>query len=105
MWRLIPSFAPVKSAHHAAADRGHIPQFAHPGGKCRLAKKIVGLLPPSGHRFVDVFAGRGNITWAVMQLCNYKCHWLNDLQTFDFFKVLKQNIIRYIVPESNRKLY
>lgn len=104
MWRLLP-FAPVLTVDFDASNRGHIPQFAYPGGKCRLARRIVSLFPAKGDRFVDAFAGRGNITWAVMQLCTYKKHWLNDLQRLNFFRALKQKIIPYIVPESNRQLY
>jgi hypothetical protein len=40
-----------------------------------------------------------------MQLCKYRRHWLNDLQTSNFFRVLKQGVIPYIIPEPSRKLY
>lgn len=61
------------------------PQFAYPGGKARHAKRIVSLFPPVGDRFVDVFAGRGNLTWAVMSLLNYRRYWINAVGTYPFF--------------------
>jgi hypothetical protein len=62
-----------------------IPHFAYPGGKARHAKRIISLFPPVGDRFVDVFAGRGNLTWAVMSLLNYRRYWVNALGTHHFF--------------------
>jgi site-specific DNA-adenine methylase len=70
---------------------GHprIPRFGYPGSKCNLAKRIVQMLPPEGQRFVDVFAGRGNVTFAVSQLLNYKTFWMNDHKSFPFFDALR----------------
>jgi site-specific DNA-adenine methylase len=61
-----------------------VPQFAYPGGKAKLAKHIVKILPPSGDRFVEVFAGRANVFFRVAQLLNYQRFWLNDFQTYHF---------------------
>jgi hypothetical protein len=68
-----------------------------------LAQGICTLFPPSGPRFVDVFAGRGNISWAAMTLLNYKRHWINALGTRDFFDGIKYGI--YAVPERDPKVY
>lgn len=46
-------------------------------------------MPQSGTRFVDVFSGRGAVTWHVMTLLDYKRYWINALGTYDFFKELR----------------
>ncbi len=69
------------------------PHFAYPGGKARHQKCIVSLFPPVGDRFVDVFAGRGNLTWAVMSMLNYRRYWINAVGTYHFF-----NEIRFLGP-------
>jgi len=57
-----------------------IPSFGYPGGKARLAKNIISMLPPVGNRYVEPFVGRGNVYFAVAQRLNYKRFWLNDSQ-------------------------
>jgi hypothetical protein len=81
-----------------------IPHFAYPGGKARHAKRIISLFPPVGDRFVDVFAGRGSITWAVMSLLNYRRYWINAMGTYDFFDGIGHSGI-YAVPPRDRKLF
>lgn len=78
------------------------PTFAYPGGKARLAPRIVSMLPTSGHRFVDVFAGRGNVTWAAMLALNYDHWWLNEAgDAFQFLVGLKHSD-RWAIPDHNR---
>jgi len=76
----------------------YIPSFAYPGSKHRLAKHLIPMLPPEGKRFVDVFAGRGNVTWRVMSLLRYEQFWLNDILTLPFLNGLKHSRI-YAIPE------
>ena len=48
--------------------------FPYPGSKGRLAPTILSFVPPAGRKFIDVFAGRGNITfraWATELLASY----------------------------------
>lgn len=79
--------------------------FAYPGGKARLARRICALLPQSGHRFVDPFGGRGNVTWAVMQLLNYEQFWLNDIERFPFYAALSQSWLLAIHPKRDGATY
>jgi site-specific DNA-adenine methylase len=44
-----------------------VPQFGYPGSKAKLAKQIIELLPPSGDRYFEVFAGRANLFFRVAQ--------------------------------------
>jgi site-specific DNA-adenine methylase len=81
-----------------------IPKFAYPGGKGRIARWICAHLPPSGSRFVDVFAGRGNVTWAAMMLLDYKSFWINDSQTIPFFNQMRISRL-YRVPELGRQSF
>lgn len=77
--------------------------FAYPGGKARLATKLCAQFPQSGSRFVDVFAGRGNLVFRAMQLLQYDRWWINDIQTADFFECLRTHLID--VPERSREEY
>jgi site-specific DNA-adenine methylase len=78
-----------------------IPTFSYPGAKARLARRICALLPSKGKRFVDPFSGRGNLVWAAMSLLDYQSYWINDIQTFSFFRQIKLSHI-YAVPERTR---
>lgn len=68
----------------AGTSASLIPTFAYPGGKARLGKHIVPMLPPKGERYVEVFAGRANLFFRVAQLLKYRSFWLNDTQTYSF---------------------
>jgi site-specific DNA-adenine methylase len=69
--------------------RKFVPTFGYDGSKANLAKFIVLLLPPSGKRFVEPFAGRGNVCWRVAQRLEYKRFWINDKTMDRFFKALR----------------
>ena len=83
-----------------------IPQFSYPGGKAKLAKRIVELLPPSGDRYVEPFAGRANLFFRVAQQLDYRRFWLNDMNTYPFLLSLysygaEEALGRGAVPERN----
>lgn len=82
-----------------------IPQFGYHGSKGRLAKQILAILPPSGGRFVEPFAGRGNVYFAVAQRLNYKQFWLNDMYTFRFLMALANLDMEWDVPERSPELF
>lgn len=65
--------------------------FAYRGGKRKIAYKIISLLPPSGGRIVEPFAGRASLSLAAMQLLDYPDYWLNDnkWETLNFLVMLK----------------
>jgi hypothetical protein len=70
-----------------------------------LARRIVSLFPETGDRFVEPFAGRANVYFAVTQFCHYKKSWLNDLRTYRFLEALHSG--NSVVPnrEINDQLY
>lgn len=74
-----------------------IPSFAYPGGKAKLRKRILAMLPPEGQRYVEPFAGRGNVFFAVATLLKYEEFWLNDIQTWPFLAGLRGSWL-YAVP-------
>ncbi len=84
-----PSPTPNRDPYDLTPGHRVIPTFGYPGGKTRLRKRICALLPPTGVRFIEPFAGRMAVTLAVSQLLNYKRFWLNDLQTYNFLLALK----------------
>jgi hypothetical protein len=79
--------------------------FAYPGGKAKLASTLCSQFPPSGSRFVDVFAGRGNLTFRAMQLLNYDSYWLNDIRTSRFFEALLTHGHLIDVPIGSKQDY
>ena len=81
-----------------------IPIFAYPGSKGRLAERLCSLMPQNNKRlrFVDVFAGRGNVAWAAMSLLPYSRYWLNDInpRIISFFRCLSTGAAsRVTVPD------
>lgn len=74
------------------------PAFAYPGGKARLANRIVGMLPVNAKRYVDVFAGRGNVFFAAASL-HYDEYWLNDPVTAKFFRSLMSWSKEILLPD------
>jgi len=67
-----------------------MPAIPFPGGKARLAKQIVSLLPRHGRTYVEPFCGRGNLYWAaVSHGLQYRQWWLNDLSTIPFFRAIQ----------------
>jgi len=65
--------------------------FAYYGGKARLSKSILPHIPIKGRKFIDLFGGRGNLSFAAMQSGKFTYdNWLiNDINTAPFFKFLK----------------
>jgi predicted O-methyltransferase YrrM len=63
-----------------------------------MAKFIVSLMPPTEPRFVDAFAGRGAISWAVMTLLKYRRHWINAVGTLGASQQRLMHIIEYVFP-------
>lgn len=62
------------------------PSFAYPGGKAKLAPLIVQAFHPSTTRLVDVFAGRGNVSWAAMYFRPEYKFWMNGKGTAEFLR-------------------
>ncbi|PYV65143.1 MAG: hypothetical protein DMG97_33055, partial [Acidobacteria bacterium] len=84
---------------------GRLPRIGYPGGKSGLAKPITRFMPPFGRRYVEPFAGRGNIFWAAATYLNYEEWWINDLQTAPFFEALWDIGNSIIVPPLTAEEY
>lgn len=78
-----------------------VPTFGYPGSKARLAKRIAAMLP-SGKRFVEPFAGRGNVYFYVAAHGMYPSYWLNDDKTAPFLFTMRIGHI-LSVPESGHE--
>jgi site-specific DNA-adenine methylase len=62
-------------------------------------------MPPSGERFVDVFAGRGNVAFAAMALLDYTDYWINDKRNERFFLAIHNSLDKRIpTPHMVRRL-
>jgi len=80
-----------------------MPAIAYPGGKARLAGKIVSFLPKRGRAYVEPFAGRGNLFWAAVERgLKFRRWWLNDIATAPFFNAIQDLGDRIKVPPSSR---
>jgi site-specific DNA-adenine methylase len=89
----------------AAKPKPRIPRFAYHGSKGKLAKHIIPLLPPSGKRFIEPFAGRGNVYFRVAQELDYEEFWLNDQYTFRFFQALQHSMddgVGWTLPDRSK---
>jgi len=88
------------------------PAFPYPGGKVNLAPLIVRAFHPSATRLVDVFTGRGNLTWAAMYYRpqQFNKFWMNGVGTAEFlrsfgqFYRLKEAFLNAIGEEEQKKL-
>lgn len=78
------------------------PAFAYPGGKARLANRICGMLDIRAKRYVDVFAGRGNVFFAAAAL-HYDEYWINDPVTAPFFRALMCWDKEILLPDDSTK--
>ncbi len=73
--------------------------FPFPGSKQRLAPDIVRFLPTRGSKFIDLFAGRGNITLYAMDHGYEYDEWiLNDIRKFTFLQAVKDYGDKLTVP-------
>jgi len=81
-------------------------QLPYPGGKGRLAPRIVSFLPRRGRTYLEPFAGRGNLFWeAVQQGLKFDRWWLNDLQTHTFLESIKSHGHNVEVPVRSRRVF
>ena len=81
-------------------------QLPYPGGKGRLAPRIVSFLPRRGRTYLEPFAGRANIFWeAVQQGLKFDRWWLNDLQTHTFLSAIRSHGDKVEVPVRSRRVF
>lgn len=65
-----------------------IPSFSYPGGKARLRSWILDYAPTFGNKYVEPFAGRGNVFFLARTRLNFKSWHLNDLYMKSWFLTL-----------------
>jgi site-specific DNA-adenine methylase len=81
-----------------------MPAIGYPGGKARLANKIISFLPKHGRTYVEPFAGRGNLFWAAAeQGLKFRRWWLNDLNTAPFLEAIRTHGHKIEVPPRSRR--
>lgn len=79
---------PRTQKHRPTTSETKVPTFAYPGGKAKLARNIAALLP-TGNRFVEPFAGRGNVFFHVAAHDMFRSYWLNDIRTAPFLSMMR----------------
>jgi site-specific DNA-adenine methylase len=84
-----------------------VPQFRYPGSKAKLARELVKLMPQSGRRYVECFAGLANVYFRAVQTLKYESFWLNDIRTAEWLKAVKRSGHNFRMDYSDdlRKLY
>jgi hypothetical protein len=82
------------------------PGFPWPGGKIRLAPKILEFVSKSGRKFIDVFGGRANITLrALHDGLQYQEWILNDNRMHKFFHAIKNHGAEFVAMERSQAEY
>jgi DNA adenine methylase len=79
-----------------------IPSFSYPGGKVRLANKIVSFMPQSGRIYAEPFVGRGSVFFRAASTLQYSCWRLNDTRTAVFFQALLSHGNTVTVPAHTK---
>ena len=62
--------------------------FAIPGGKGRMTSWLFNYFPTEGNKYLEPFAGYGNVFYAAKNKLHFKEWHLNDLYHADFLKAL-----------------
>jgi site-specific DNA-adenine methylase len=97
----------AKSQRRAANNKENkppcaFPAISYPGGKARLARTLVSLMPRQGRSYVEPFAGRGNVFWAAASSQLGFRQWaLNDIRTVPFFEAVRDIGDTVEVPEKS----
>jgi site-specific DNA-adenine methylase len=104
---MAPTFVPGQHGSMArAAKSKEVPTFPYPGGKGRLSPKIVEYIPKIGRKFVDVFGGRGNVTFrAIAEGLDYREWVLNDILTARFFRSIRDHGDKFKATEKSHEQY
>lgn len=87
---ILPLLNPVAWHNVVMPSQIKIPTFPWDGGKSKLAPDILKFVPKRGRKFIDLFAGRGNITLrAIHDGLDYEDWVVNDILTAPFFRALR----------------
>jgi len=81
-----------------------VPAFSYPGGKVKLREWLVRRMPLRGRRYVEPFAGRGNVFWLAVHMLDYREWWLNDPWTCRWFDAIQKVNLRDIPNELTEVL-
>lgn len=65
------------------------PAFRHMGGKARLRKWLVKHFPRRGARYIEPFAGKGNVFYLAYEQLTFSEWWLCDLFSTPFLTALQ----------------
>lgn len=76
-------------------------QFSHPGGKARIRETLYQFFPESGRKYLEPFAGRGNVFFEWYKRSTFTSYQLNDLNYATFFTALKQADLTQLPFEVN----
>ncbi|MGA8871415.1 MAG: DNA adenine methylase [Candidatus Acidiferrales bacterium] len=83
-----------------------LPSFPYPGGKASLSSEIVKRIPRKGRKFVDVFGGRGNVTFrAIAEGLDYREWVVNDTNRAPFFRALRDFGGKFQATERTNEEY
>jgi site-specific DNA-adenine methylase len=83
-----------------------IPTFPWDGGKSKLAPDILKFAPRRGQKFIDLFAGRGNIVLrAIHDGLDYENWVVNDILTAPFFRALRDYGDKFVAEDCTKDLF
>ena len=81
------------------------PTYSYPGGKARMARTLVDLMPQSGRRYAEPFCGRANVFWLAATELGYSEWHLNDLRTASWLEAIRDHGHELRVPQCTRMEY
>lgn len=64
-------------------------QFPYPGGKARIRESLFPYFPEEGRRYMEPFAGRGNVFFGFYPRAAFNEYWINDIKLSGFFRGLR----------------
>jgi len=82
----------------------HAPAFSYPGGKVTLRKWLVSRMPLGGRRYIEPFAGRGNVFWLASCMLAFREWHLNDPWTARWFEAVRRVSMNAIPDELTKML-
>lgn len=82
-----------------------VPAFQYPGGKALVRERVLKLFPTHGGRYLEPFAGRGNVFFLARTRLIFRSWHLNDVNTAPFFRALLEVDVRDLPERVDREMY
>lgn len=100
---LLDMGATHKQATLTRKQKNDCPTFRYPGGKANLSVELVKHMPRKGRKFVDLFGGRGNISFrGIHDGLEYDEWIINDIDRAPFYRAVKEHGDKFRCTEKTQ---